>query len=137
MKTIKLLILLFFLSTSLVKAEVINQIEINGNKRVADETVIIYGEIKKNVNYREKDLNTIINNLYSTELFENVSVKIENNVLKVNLVEYKSINSLSIVGEKSTRISKEIRRIIKLKEKRSYVKSYLANDIETILLQSL
>ena len=49
MKTIKLLILLFFLSTSLVKAEVINQIEINGNKRVADETVIIYGEIKKNV----------------------------------------------------------------------------------------
>ena len=132
MKITKLFILLFFLSTSLIKAEVINQIEINGNKRVSDETIIIYGEIKKNANYQEKDLNKIVNNLYSTELFENVSVNIENNVLKINLVEYKSINNLSIVGEKSNRISKEIRRIIKLKEKRSFVKSYLANDIETI-----
>ena len=117
MKITKLFILLFFLSTSLIKAEVINQIEINGNKRVSDETIIIYGEIKKNANYQEKDLNKIVNNLYSTELFENVSVNIENNVLKINLVEYKSINNLSIVGEKSNRISKEIRRIIKLKEK--------------------
>ena len=50
MKITKLFILLFFLSTSLIKAEVINQIEINGNKRVSDETIIIYGEIKKNAN---------------------------------------------------------------------------------------
>ena len=45
-----------------VNSEVVNKIEINGNLRVSDETVKIYGEINDNEDYSERDLNRIINN---------------------------------------------------------------------------
>jgi outer membrane protein insertion porin family len=129
----KLRVLLFvLLSTSISNAEVVKNIEINGNSRISDETIIVYGEINKNFDYSEKDLNKILINLYATDFFENVSLKIENNILKINLIEYSSINNLEIIGEKSTKITDQIRKIIKLKKKGSYIKSYLANDIETI-----
>ena len=69
MKFIKLFILFLLLSFSPASAEVFSKIEINGNKRVSDETIIIYGEIQKKGNYTDQDLNKILNNLYSTELF--------------------------------------------------------------------
>ena len=74
---------------SFLRAEIVNEIIIDGNVRVSNETVLIYGEIKKGVDYQEKDINSIIKNLYSTEFFENVSVNLSNNVLRINLKEYK------------------------------------------------
>ena len=45
----KLRVLLFvLLSTSISNAEVVKNIEINGNSRISDETIIVYGEINKN-----------------------------------------------------------------------------------------
>lgn len=127
-----IIIFLYLINFSFLRAEIVNEIIIDGNVRVSNETVLIYGEIKKGVDYQEKDINSIIKNLYSTEFFENVSVNLSNNVLRINLKEYKTINQLELIGEKSSRIKKEIKKIIKLKEKRSYLKSYLANDIEKI-----
>ena len=127
-----LIIFLYLINFSFLRAEIVNEIIIDGNVRVSNETVLIYGEIKKGVDYQEKDINSIIKNLYSTEFFENVSVNLSNNVLRINLKEYKTINQLELIGEKSSRIKKEIKKIIKLKEKRSYLKSFLANDIEKI-----
>ena len=127
-----IIIFLYLINFSFLRAEIVNEIIIDGNVRVSNETVLIYGEIKKGVDYQEKDINSIIKNLYSTEFFENVSVNLSNNVLRINLKEYKTINQLELIGEKSSRIKKEIKKIIKLKEKRSYLKSFLANDIEKI-----
>ena len=100
-----------------VNAEVINKIEISGNLRVSDETIIIYGEINKNEDYSEQDLNRIINNLYSTNFFEDVKLEIKNNILKVNLVEYPVINNLIILGEPSQKYKEQIIKIMSLKEK--------------------
>ena len=41
-------------------------------KRVSEETIKLYGEIDFNKDYKEQDLNPIINNLYETEFFEDV-----------------------------------------------------------------
>ena len=51
--------LFFVLSISFnfsLKAEVINKIEIKGNKRISDETVILYGKIKIKEDLSEKKL---------------------------------------------------------------------------------
>ena len=127
-----LLIFKILFSGSIVLAEVIKEIEITGNNKISEATILVYGEIKKNKDYSEKDLNKIIKNLYETELFENIEVKIVNNILKVSVSEYKSISSIKLKGEKSNKFSEEVKKIIKLKEKKSFIKSYLANDIETI-----
>ena len=71
-----------------LNAEIIKKIDISGNVRVSDETIKIYGEIKLNSDYKEQNLNSIINNLYSTNFFEDVKIELSNNVLKIYLVEY-------------------------------------------------
>ena len=123
---------LVFTMIKSVSAEIVNQIVINGNKRVSNETIMVYGEIKKNANYSEIDLNRILKNLYSTEFFEDVEVNSKNNVLTVNLKEYPIVNQLVIVGEKSNSLKKQIKETLQLKEKRSFIKSYLAKDVEKI-----
>ena len=59
--TLTLLLFLFF---SVSQAEIVKELVINGNKRVSDETIKIYGEIEVNKNLAEKDTNKILNNLY-------------------------------------------------------------------------
>ena len=125
-------IIALYLSISVSQAEIVNKIIIDGNQRVSDETVKIYGEIKINSNYSDSDLNKILNNLYSTEFFDDVTINLNNNILKINLKEYPVINQLVIVGEKSNKYKEQIKKIIKLKEKQSFIKSYLAKDIELI-----
>ena len=92
--------LIAYLFTFPLKAENINNIIINGNKRVSDETVKIYGEIKDTKIYSETKSNQILRNLYDTGFFENVEVLFKNNTLTINLKEYPTINQLIIIGEK-------------------------------------
>ena len=77
-------------------------------------------------------MNKILINLYKTDFFENVDVKLSDNILVVNVNEYPVVNQLIIIGEKSNKYKKLIRETLKLKEKRPFVKSFLAQDIEII-----
>ena len=131
LKFINLIIFLFFLST-FANAEIVKNIQINGNKKVSDETIKIYGDIKVNENYSEKKLNDILNKLYKTNFFEDVDVKLSKNTLTINLKEFLTINQIIILGEKSKRRNEQIKKIISLKEKQSFIKSNLSNDIELI-----
>ena len=125
-------LIIIFLSVQLLKAEIINKIEITGNNKVSDETIKIYGEIEINKDLNEADLNKILNNLYSTNFFEDISINLSNNTLKISLKEYPIVNQLILNGEPSKRISDEIKRLISLKEKRSFIRSYLTKDIDII-----
>ena len=126
-KTTLTLLLFLFFSTS--QAEIVKELIINGNKRVSDETIKIYGEIEVNKNLAEKDTNKILNNLYETNFFENVQIELENNVLKIVVKEYPVINQLILTGEARKSFSKEIKKRIKTKEKQAFIKSFLSDDV--------
>ena len=106
----KLFIILFlsFFNFSFLQAETIKKVEVSGNKRVNSETIKIYGEIQINKDYSEQDLNTILNNLYSTNFFEDVNIKLTNNILVVQVKEYPVINDLVILGETNKRYREKI-----------------------------
>ena len=127
-----IVIFTFILITHNLSAEIIKNINIEGNKRVSNETITLYGEIELNKDYSEKDIDKILKNLYSTNFFEDVEVSITNNTLNINLKEYPVINQLVIVGEKSNKYKDQIRKIIKSKAKKSFIKSNLARDIDLI-----
>ena len=131
-KFYSLIFISYFILSSLVNAEVVKSVQINGNKRVSEETIKVYGEIEINKNYIENDLDDVIKKLYSTEFFEDVNVKISNNVLIINLKEYPIINQLIISGEKSNRIKDALLKSMSLKEKSSFIRSKLSKDIEII-----
>ena len=66
---------IFFIFFANIKAEIVNEIQIQGNKRISNETIKIYGGINVNKDYSKKDLNQILKNLYETNFFEDVNVE--------------------------------------------------------------
>ena len=134
-KNIKNLFFFIFLCCSIFNssnAEVINQIQIEGNKRVSDETIIIYGDIKDKKSFSEKDLSDILKNLYSTNFFQNINLDIKGDALIINVKEYPTINQLLILGEKSNRYKDQIIKIMSQKQSGSFIKNNLDTDIKKI-----
>ena len=122
---------LFFIITS-TNANIVKNIKINGNNRISDETIILFGEIKKNKNYNKSELNIILKKLYQTDFFENVVISLDKETLIVNIVENPIIEEIEFSGVKNKTILKTLRNKIQLKEKNSFVKSKVKKD-ESIL----
>lgn len=127
-----LIVTFFYLFSLNLNAEIIKKIEIEGNSRVNNQTIIIYGDIQVNTEADENKLNKILNNLYSTDFFEDVKISLKNNILKIFVKEYPVVNQIILVGEKSNKIKSEIKKNIQLKEKKSFIRSYLTKDIDVI-----
>ena len=68
---LSILILLF---SSNLSAEIVKEILIEGNSRVSEETIKVYGDIQINKEISESEINNILENLYSTEFFEDVKI---------------------------------------------------------------
>ena len=132
MKKIVSIVIISFLLNLNLKAEVVKKILIDGNKRISSETVKLYGKIETDKDYKAKDLDKILKNLYETNFFEEVNIELTNNILKINLKEYPFINQIIIVGEKTKKFKDQIKKIINSKEKRSLIKSNLVKDVELI-----
>ena len=132
MRKLLIIVLIYLFYSSSVTAEVIKKINISGNNRVSNETIKIYGGIKINKDYTEKDLNKMLSDLFSTNFFEDVQIELSNNVLNINLVEHPVINQLIIIGEPTKKYIEQIKKIIKSKEKDSYIKNNIAKDVDTI-----
>ena len=132
MRKLFIIVLIYLLYSSTAIAEVIKKINISGNSRVSEETIKIYGGIKINEDYKEKDLNRVLNDLFSTNFFEDVQIELSNNILNINLIEHPIINELIIIGEPAEKYIEQIRKIIKSKEKDSYIKNNIAKDINII-----
>ena len=127
------ILILFITFTSISYAEIINGIKITGNERVSEETIKVYGAIdEEKTDYSRQDLDKILKNIYETNFFKNVSVEIKNQFLIIDLEEYPVINQLVLLGEKANRIKEQIKKIIKSKEKNSFIQNNLINDINTI-----
>ena len=131
-KLISIILSVLFIAGSSF-AEIVNEIQISGNKRVSDETVKVYGEIKpEGSDFSNSDINNILKNLYSTNFFEDVNIEIRNKKLIINLIEYPVINEIVLIGEQNTRVKNQIKKIISSKEKNSFIKNNLNKDINLI-----
>ena len=122
----------FLLFTNFLSAEIVKKIEINGNERISDETIKVYGNISLNQDVDNAKINQIIKDLYSTNFFEDIKVSVSNGVLFVNLTEYPVINEIIIVGESANKYKEAIKKNIKSKKNGPFVKSLIADD-ETII----
>ena len=132
---LKKIFLIFFTSIfflSLHANEKLTNVIINGNERVSEETIKIYGDIKINETINEAEIDNILKKLYETNFFEDIKIKLDNGTLNLAVKEYPVINQLLLVGEPSSKVKTELKKIINLKEKNSFIKSNLAKDIELI-----
>ena len=124
--------LFLFLLISSSYAEIINSIEITGNKRLSKESIILFGKIVNNTNYSNEDLNIVLKDLYNTNFFKLINLKIENKKLKINVLENPIIEDVKINGVKNKTFNKAIIEALSLKNRKPYIESIHFNDINLI-----
>jgi outer membrane protein insertion porin family len=128
-KKIFIISLFYLLSTIKLFA---TEIYVEGNKRINEETIKVYGGIEKKDNYSNQDINKYLKNLYETDFFEDIQISFENKVLKIIVKEYKMVNSIILNGEPSEKIRKSVLKFMKSKEKEGFIESNLSKDLENI-----
>ena len=125
-------VLVFFNFFNQLKAEIINNIIVNNNERISLGTIKTYGKIEIGKDYSEDDLNQILKNLYETKFFKNISLKIDNQVLIIDLIENKLVQTIIIEGIKSSTIKNTILESLIIKEKAPFNESDISKDLSNI-----
>ena len=130
--TILLIIIFFAKSTN---AQNVENIEIIGNKRISNETVLVLGNIDLNIFFDDQNLDKILKNLYSSNFFADVRLSLDNNTLKIELIENPIIENIEFTGFKNTDFISELTQRISLKERMSFTQNQLNQDL--ILIQNI
>ena len=131
-KKFTLLLILFCLKITLVSSEIIKKIEIIGNERISDETILMFSNISDNQNIDDSDVNSVLKNLYESNFFKDVKVKFDNSILQINVIENPIIYNIEFRGIKSKTIQKVLSENIKLKERSSYIETLVSKDKDRI-----
>ena len=115
-------IILFYLSflTTNSLSDKVNKIDVNGNDRISDETIIMFSSVSVNDDIDENSLNDILKNLYGTDFFKNVSVKFDKNILEIIVIENPLIENIKYNGIKSETIKSKFTQNLRLKSRSSY-----------------
>ena len=127
----KIYLIVFFLITS-ASAEIIKTIDINGNKRISNESIIIFSELKRNVEFSKSDLDAAIKNLYKTNFFSNINMSFDNQILIINVEENPIIDNFEITGIKKQSLVEFIKDKIQLAEMKSFDEEILTGDLNLI-----
>ena len=78
-----LIIFYFLIFLSKVYAETINSIEIKGNDRIPNDTIIMFSDVKIGETIDKDKTNEILKNIYNSNFFKNVNVSVKDSVLTI------------------------------------------------------
>ena len=122
--------LFLFVGSSL--ATEIKNVEINGNKRISKDTIIVLGNIQIGQKINSAKLNSILKELYKTNFFKDIQINFEKNILKINLKENPIIEKIEITGIKKKSFTQILYDQISLKDRMSFTQIQLENDLNLI-----
>ena len=109
-----------FLFFNISNAEIVNKIVINGNERVSDETIIVFSAVKLGDTINAEKLNQIVNSLYDSNFFDNISTSLNNQELTITVKESPIINKVEFQGIKSKTLVESLSKNLSLKSRSSY-----------------
>lgn len=129
---IQLILLSIFLTFSSYSKNY-EKIIINGNERISNETILVFSEIEDNKSLDENSINEILKKLYKSGFFKDVTVKIENNNLTIDVLENPIIQTVLIEGIKRKKTEESLYEILSLKNRSSYNSTLIKKDEAAIL----
>ena len=124
-------ILLFFTCSSY--AQKFKNVLINGNKRISNETILVFSDLPQEKFLNQNSLNIILKKLYKSGYFSDVIIKIEQNNLIIEVVENPIIQSVFIEGIERKKTIEELYEILSLKNRSSFNTTSAKNDEVSIL----
>jgi outer membrane protein insertion porin family len=114
-------------------SEIIEDIKIDGNQRISNDTIKLFSKIDIGDEINNEDINRILKDLYETNFFENVSVKFLNNILNISVSEYPIIQKVIYEGIKSKSLLGKIEENKLIRDKSSFNEFILSNEEKRIL----
>ena len=125
--------IILFISLILnANAEKIKDIEVNGNKRISKETILVLGKVDRDEDFDEFKINDILKSLYSSNFFKDINISIENEILKIDLIENPIVEDISFTGVKNKTVIETLKENISLKNRMSFTDEILNKDINLI-----
>jgi len=131
-KILSFVLLFFLLINEKSFSDVVKKVEIEGNNRISQETIMVFGDISVGKDYGISDVNILIKKLYSTTFFSDISASIENNTLKIIVKENPIIKSIIFDGEKAKKYMEKITDLLSLRENGPFVENNIKKDINLI-----
>ena len=122
---------LFFFTFSY--AEVVKEIVIDGNERIPDETIKMFGKINIDDNLNLSDIDKLLKNIYQSNFFIDVKVSFKNSKLLIDVKEKPIIENIIYKGIKSKEVKEEVIKTRILKPRSSYDDRTLKKDRNSIL----
>ena len=124
---------ILLINPNIISAEVVKKIEVKGNERISEETIIMFSNVSIDEDINSSKINQILKDLYNSNFFENISVSISDNKLLINVKELPIIENISFEGIKAKKIKTEISKDLILKQRASFDKIALVEDKKKII----
>ena len=118
--------------SSNVFADVVRKIDISGNDRISDSTIIDIIDFKKSNNYSNSDLNNFQKKLFETNFFNNVKVNLNDDILQIIVTENPLIEFFIIEGVTNKTRENLVYEKVLLGQNKIFSQSLLNQDIEII-----
>jgi len=105
-----------------------NNVLINGNERISNETIMVFLELPEEKFLDENSINTILKKIYQSGFFKDVVVKIKNKNLIIDVIENPIIQTVFIEGIKKNKIEESLYEILFLKDRSSFNSTLVKKD---------
>ena len=135
LKNFIFVILIKILFFSNAYSEILKKIKVEGNKRISDETVVMFSSLKLGDEINSSKLNDALKDLYYTDYFKNVSINFDKGILILEVQENPIIQSIKINGVESKRIISILKDVTIKLEKYPFVENKI-ND-QVILIKNI
>ena len=92
-----LIVLSFFITPSVMYSQenIISSIVVEGNQRITTDTIVSISKIEKGNSYSPSQLNSALQLIKKSTYFKTVEISQKNNILKINVIENPTINSIN------------------------------------------
>lgn len=136
-KTLSALCLLFTLFVGSIspsyaqRQEVIREIRVNGAERIEPTTVLSYLGVEVGEAASSETLNQALKNLYGTSLFADVSMRLDRNILFVDVVENPVINEIAFEGNDQVE-DNQLLAEISARPRQVFTRTQVQNDVSRI-----
>ncbi|MBX3578029.1 MAG: outer membrane protein assembly factor BamA [Rhizobiaceae bacterium] len=112
-------------------AAVVSSIDVQGNKRVDDQTIINYVGISPGRSFDSGDIDEGVKRLFGTGLFSDVQISQRGSVLVIVVDEYMVVNQVLFQGNKKIK-DNQLAQSIQLQPRGTFSNAMLEQDAQTI-----
>ena len=132
-KSYILIILFYFSFITFSNSQIIKEIEVIGNERISKQTIIMFSSVSTPDEITQNKLNDILKDLYETNYFQDVNVKISEEKIIITVKENPIVENINFDGIKSKTIRAQVLKNTKLKSRSSYNEFMIKNDKNSII----